>query len=159
MSANADMILGDLLGKLSKGENILDKKPAKKKRQRLINEEDKFTYRLHEPTMKSIALVLEKHVYECNCGAKHEAPNLHILCIKEDKNKNRHETQFFTKSDIDELPRMIRPVVFKVQACAECFESAELTPVCTDEAKDRIEEVKVDEEINKLLMKWDEEGK
>lgn len=159
MSVNVDNLLGDLFGKLDKGESVVEKKEKKAKRQRLIGEEQRYTYKLHEPTMKSVALVLERHEYVCSCGAVHAAPNLHILCIKEDKYGNRHETQFMTKSDIDELPRMERPVKFKVQACQNCFQTAALTPVCTDEAKERIEEINVDDEISKLLNKWDEEGK
>ena len=154
----ADKLLGDLFGKLDKGEAVIKEK--KVKRQLYINEKEKFTYRLHEPTLKSIALVLERHEYVCICGAKHVAPNLHILCIKEDKHGNRHETRLITRSDIEELERFERPVTFKVQACQSCFlTSKDIKPVCTEDAKESITEVDVDNEISKLLTKWDEEGK
>lgn len=156
---NVDNLLGDLFGKLDKGESVIKKDAKKKRRQRYVNEEEKFTYRLHEPTLKSVALVLEEHVYVCSCGAKHKAPNLHVLCVKEDKHGNRHETTFMTQSDIDELPRMVRPIEFQVRACADCFHDAKLKPVCDDDAKETLKEVEVDAEITKLLNKWDEEGK
>jgi hypothetical protein len=156
----ADSLLKDLFGKMEKGESIVKETPKKKKRQLYINEEERYTYRLHEPTLKSIALVLERHDFKCACGATHSSPNMHILCIKEDKHGNRHETRFITQSDIDELPRITRPMTFKVTACHECFSGSEaLRPVCDEEAKKDIAEVEIDAAVNQLLHKWEEESK
>lgn len=162
MAIDGGALLDNIFNLLGDGEagvkTLVEKKGKLNKPEKLplINEEDKYTYRLHEGTLKTKALVLIKHVYQCSCGAEHVTPNVHILCLKEDKYGNRHETRFFTEEDTT-YPRITRTNVIEVNTCHVCFETAKIKPVLNSDAKEDIEAVDalVDLEISKLLAKWD----
>lgn len=156
-----DKLVDDIAIAVEKGtfnKEFIEQKPKRKKREKLVGEEQKITYRLHEPSMKPVALLLVVHKFECQCGHCSSVPNKHVLCVKKDKYGNLHETQFFTQSDIAELPRVRRGVVSKVQACSQCFEDAKLKPVCDEDAKQRIDAMAgCDVENTKLALElWEE---
>lgn len=142
---NVENLLGNLLNNLGEGKitaDSLGKKKAAAKKSKKLGSEGKVVYQMDKPSMKTVSLVLLTHVYVCNCGAEHKAPNMHVLTKQEDKRGNLHYTQYVSGTDIKEAPREIVEEVIQVNACQDCFADSEwLVPVTNKDAQDSVKPV------------------
>lgn len=141
---DVDALLGNLLTNLGDGK-ITEKelkKASKPKKVKTLSEESVQVFRIHKPSMTTTRLLLIKHVYVCNCGAEHEAPNMHVLTEKKDKYGNLHITQYVSSDDISDAKREVQEELIQVNACQECFaETQWLVPVTDKNAQDSMKPV------------------
>jgi hypothetical protein len=148
-NAKTSSILDDLFGtgsdnKESVLDNLLKKAEPKQRKNKKpsLADEAIVVHRFDAPSMQTAAIVMLRVVDTCECcGKKTEHANKHLFAKKVDKWGNMHETQYITKTDVEnpKIPRIVETEQNTISMCESCFlAGAKIKPVMTDDAKDSI---------------------